>query len=273
MLDILKDKTALIRHIMGTLHEKVEPHEIFSDDDFNRQKSAGVLLLLGPGPNGQHVSGEPCLILNKRSLKVKQPRDLCFPGGSIAPRFDATLATLFALPIASLGRWPYWSRWKHDEPRAAKSLALLWATGLRESLEEMRLNPFGVKFLGPLPPQNLIMFRRRIYPLAGWVQNQKRFSPNWEVEKIIYIPLRELLNPTGYGRYRLKMQLTDDKNSSTSTRDFPCFQFRDNGVLEILWGATFRITALFLEYIFEFKPPDPETLPVIEGRLDRTYLS
>ncbi len=273
MLEILKDRAALIRHIMFTLQEQNGPKSIFADGGLNRQITAGVILLLGPKPGHGALSGEPCLILNKRSLKVKQPGDLCFPGGRIAPRIDATLAAVLSLPLASLGRWPYWLRWKRDNRRAASFLALLWATGLRESLEEMRLNPFGVRFLGPLPPQNLVMFRRRIYPMVAWNQRQKRFFPNWEVEKIIHIPLRELMDSTRYGRYRLEIELPADDNPSTSVRDFSCFQYPDNGTTEILWGATFRITMLFLEYIFGFKLPDPNTLPVIQGRLDRFYLS
>ena len=273
MLDYLNNTTDLIDHLVRTLNEKTGPDKIFRDGSLNHQTSAGVILLLGKGPTRKHFSNEPCLILNKRSSKVRQPGDLCFPGGSIAPRFDAALAAALALPITPLGRWPYWSRWKRNDLRAARSLALLWATGLRESLEEMRLNPFGIKFLGPLPPQNLVMFRRRIYPLAAWTHSQKRFFPNWEVEKIIHIPLKALLNPTSYRRYRLEMQLPADDQQSTSIRDFPCFEFQHKGDREVLWGATFRITVQFLEYIFGFKLPDPTTLPVIEGRLDSTYLS
>lgn len=270
---ILNNTSALVDHIIRTLHDRVDPHKIFSDGGLNPQTSASVLLPLGPGSNRRRPTAGPCLILNKRSLKVRQPGDLCFPGGSISPRFDATLAAVLSWPLNSLGRWPYWPQWKRDAPREASSLALLWATGLRESLEEMRLNPFGARFLGPLPPQNLIMFRRRIYPVAAWIPRQKRFFPNWEVEKIITLPLRELLNPVNYGRYRLEVKLPSDENPSKSIRDFPCFQLEDDGEVEILWGATFRITLLFLEYIFGFKLPDPETLPVIEGRLDRTYLT
>ena len=41
---------------------------------------------------------------------------------------------------------------------------LLFAASIRESFEEMGLNPFGVQFLGPLPPQRLVMFHREIFP-------------------------------------------------------------------------------------------------------------
>jgi 8-oxo-dGTP pyrophosphatase MutT (NUDIX family) len=273
MPTILNDETALVRRIIRVLNAQVEAKEVFSANGVNRQTGAGVLLLLGARRDNEHGSGEPCLILNKRSRKVRQPGDLCFPGGSISPRIDVPLAKLFSLPITSLGRWQYWPQWKCTHPRAARLLALLWATGLRESLEEMRLNPFGAKFLGPLPPQSLVMFQRKIYPLVTWVQRQQRFFPNWEVEKIIYIPLREMLDPANYRRYRLRMQITDAAESSPSTRDYLCFRFQKNSAIDILWGATLRITLLFLEYIFNFHPPALETLPIIEDRLDQNYFT
>ena len=137
----------------------------------------------------------------------------------------------------------------------------------------MRLNPFGVRFLGPLPPQSLVMFQRVIYPMVAWVQRQKRFFPNWEVDKIVYIPLRDLLNPANYRRYRLCIQTRANEQSSNLGQDYPCFRFQTDSDKEILWGATYRITTEFMEYIFGFKPPDLETLPVIEGILDQNYLT
>jgi hypothetical protein len=273
MLPILNDKTALIRRIIRRLHERTDAAKVFSDYEMNRQTGASVLLLLGLERGKKNRSGKPCLILNKRSLKVRQPGDLCFPGGSITPRLDAPLAKLFSLPITSLGRWRYWSHWKRVHPQTARLLALLWATGLREGLEEMRLNPFGAKFLGPLPPQNLVMFQRKIYPMVTWVQRQQRFFPNWEVEKILYIPLQELLDSANYRCYRLHMKIPAEADPSNLTRDYPCFRFQNSSGIEILWGATFRITALFLEYIFHFQPPALETLPVMEGCLDQNYLT
>jgi hypothetical protein len=273
MLQILNDKTALLRRIIRRLHERTDAAKVFSDSELNRQTGASVLLLLGLERGKKNRSAKPCLILNKRSLKVRQPGDLCFPGGSITPRLDAPLAKLFSLPITSLGRWPYWSHWKRVHPQSARMLALLWATGLREGLEEMRLNPFGAKFLGPLPPQNLVMFQRKIYPMVTWVRRQQRFFPNWEVDKILYVPLQELLNSANYRCYRLHMKIPADAEPSNLTRDYPCFQFQNSSGIEILWGATFRITALFLEYIFHFHPPALDTLPIIKGRLDQNYLT
>jgi hypothetical protein len=273
MQRLLSNDQTLIRHIIRVLNEQAGQNSVFPDQSVDRATAAGVLLLLGPRINKKNNRVEPCLILNKRSQKVRQPGDLCFPGGSITPGLDSSLAKLFSLPITSLGRWPYWSQWKRTHPQAARLLALLWATGLRESLEEMRLNPFGARILGPMPPQSLVMFQRKIYPIVTWIQRQKRFYPNWEVEKILYIPLRELLEPANYRRYRLRMKTAAAGEPAPLTRDYLCFRFQNKTDNEILWGATFRITSIFMEYVFGFKPPGLEDLPVVEGSLDRTYLT
>ncbi|CAB1061720.1 hypothetical protein D1BOALGB6SA_6495 [Olavius sp. associated proteobacterium Delta 1] len=273
MQQLLANDTTLVQHIIRVLNVQAGQNNLLSAQSIDAEAAAGVLLLLGPRGNNKNSHTEPCLILNKRSLKVRQPGDLCFPGGSVTPRLDSHLAKLFSLPATSLGRWKYWSQWKYAHPQTARLLSLFWATGLRESFEEMRLNPFGVKFLGPLPPQPLVMFRRVIYPMVAWVQRQKRFFPNWEVDKIVYIPLRELLDAANYRRYRLCLQTRANEQSSNSGQDYPCFYFQTDGDAEILWGATYRIATLFIEYIFGFKPPILESLPIIEGRLDHNYLT
>ena len=272
MLDFKNDKRALIRHIKQALYERIQREPIFPEGDVDWATAAGVLLPLGHSSAKIRSSGEPCIIFNKRSTKVKQPGDLCFPGGSMAPRLDAQLARIFSLPIASLGRWKFWNDWKKCRSREAKLMALFWATSLRESFEEMRLNPFGVTFLGPLPPQSLVMFQRKIYPLAAWIGRQRRFFPNWEVEKIVHVPIGDLLNPANYGRYRLKIGTNPHPNSSDLMRDFPCFRYLADDTYEVLWGATYRITTLFLEYVFDFRPPVHNKLPIFRGNLDKNYL-
>ena len=273
LAQLLDDKTALIKHITRVLHERSNRVLIYPSAKADRLRSAGVLLLLGYKSRTGKGPGQPCLILNKRSSKVRQPGDLCCPGGSVAPILDPLFARLLVLPMASLGRWKYWRRMKKNRSLEARSLALFWATGLRESFEEMRLNPFGVRFLGPLPPQSLVMFRRTIYPMVAWVTRQKRFSPNWEVEKIVEMPLKDLLNPANYARYRLCLEAPGDGEPLETMRSYPCFRYDSDAETELLWGATFRITAVFLDFVFGFKPPDIESLPVVEGVLDKNYLT
>jgi hypothetical protein len=267
---LLQTPDALRQHIIGRLDAHNSHQSIFNLEEVDRRTVSAVLFLLGRYPGKGRFSDQPCLILNKRSAKVRQPGDLCCPGGRISPRLDAGLAALLRLPKSPLARWQHWQRWRRERPRQAGWLRLLLATGLRESVEEMRLNPFGLTFLGPLPAQSLVMFNRVIYPMAVWVTGQKRFYPNWEVEKIVCIPLHILFDPAKYARYRLRIQ-----NSSAGgiLNTFPCFRYEKDGEAEILWGATYRITIGFLKRVFDFEPPDMHSLPEIHGRLDASYLS
>ena len=268
--ELLQKPDALRQHIIRRLDALNSLQTVFDLETVDRRSVSAVLFLLGRNPDTGRLSGQPCLILNKRSEKVRQPGDLCCPGGQISPRIDAVLAGLLRLPMLPLISWPYWSRWRRKQPRQAGWLRLLLATGLRESLEEMRLNPFGLTFLGPLTAQPLVMFKRVIYPMAVWVSRQKRFYPNWEVAKIICIPLHDLFNPAKYARYRLRIE---NPSTEQMINIFPCFRHEKDGATEILWGATYRITIGFLKQVFGFQPPDMHSVPEIHGRLGKSYLS
>ena len=273
MLKLLEDSSALIDHLLHVLNDRGGCEDFFPKGISGFSSTSAVLLLLGLHRDNFRASPEPCLVLNKRSRRVKQPGDLCFPGGRITPHSDFYLSKILGLPLFPLARWPYWQRWRNLRQGECRRLALLLAASLRESFEEMRLNPLLVKFLGPLSPQRLEMFNRVIYPMAGWINGQKRFFPNWEVEKIVYIPLKELLNADGYACYRLQMGTGRDNRERGMTQDFPCFLHQNRDEREVLWGATYRITTLFLELVFGFSPPQMETLPVICGSLDENYLT
>ena len=266
----MEDPQNLIQHITGVLSEMGWREGLFPKA-VSRSTAASAVLV----PLAQHVqdglSPEPCLVFNKRSSKVKQAGDLCFPGGRISPRLDGYLSKLLNLPHSPLTRWPYWPRWRGQRPEDARRLARLLVTSLRESFEEMRLNPLGVRFLGPLPSQPLVMFERVIYPMVGWINHQRRFFPNWEVEKLIHIPLNRLLAPDSYARYRLQFQFHPEGNPMGTPQDFPCFLHRDGDEAEVLWGATYRITMVLLKVVFAFEPPDMASRPVVHGSVDEGY--
>lgn len=269
MQHFLHDNIALIQQITDTLDAEISREQDLPLPAVNFSTASSVLFLLGRHPH----SAQLCLILTKRSLKVRQPGDLCCPGGSIAHRRDAFLSNLLKLPFLPLGRWSHWKFWCQRNAQAARTLAILLATGLRESFEEMRLNPLGVRFLGLLPPQSLVMFDRVIYPLVAWVHRQQRFYPNWEVEKIIFIPLQELLRSENYARYCLNSGSGTNRNQTLHATDFPCFRHTYKGETEILWGATYQITCTFLKSIFDFSEPDWVSLPVVNGTLSDNYLT
>ena len=269
IMQLLNDNIRLIQKVTRSLNERQAHYNRWPLSGLNFATSSSVLLLLGQCPESSQI----CLILNKRSEKVRQPGDLCCPGGGILPRTDWLLSNIIKLPFMPLTRWSYWKKWRRHDPNTARELAILLATGLRESYEEMRLKPLGVRFLGVLPTQSLVMFDRVIYPLVVWVHRQQRFYPNWEVEKIVYIPLQELLKPGNYARYRLNSGSDSKRNQTLHATDFPCFRHTQGEETEILWGATYQITATFLKTIFDFSAPDWSALPVVNGTLGDNYLT
>lgn len=141
---------------------------------------SAVLFPVGPKCEDSDHPGEPCLILNKRSRKVKQAGDLCCPGGSVSWQTDLILSKLLTFPFSPLTKWSFWKKCRAHDPKDARKLAVLYATSLRESFEEMRLNPLGVRFLGVLPAQQLMMRNRFIFPMGRVGQEAKTFFPELE---------------------------------------------------------------------------------------------
>lgn len=267
----LLDTAALPQEIMAALNRVPCKDPAFPPHSLDVRHSSAVLFLLGELDPADGRAPEPCLILNKRSLRVRQPGDLCCPGGGIAPGKDALLAGLLNLPGSPLRRWPHWRSWRRACPAQASRMARLLATGLREAFEEMRLNPLRVAFLGPLRPQPLRMFRRMIYPMVVWVPRQQHFTPNWEVAAVVRIPLRLLLQKPHYARCRLQLNTSGSEAEDARKTDFRCFVLPSNPAPERLWGATFRITMDFLKRVWEFEPPPRISLPLVHGRLDAAY--
>jgi hypothetical protein len=235
--------------------------------------ASSVLFLLGhlAGPAGQ--SRRTCLVLNKRSSKVRQPGDLCCPGGTVEHRLDPLLSQLLFIPGSPLTRWAHWRKFRRRWPDQARMLPLLLAAALREGWEEMRLNPMGLSFLGVLPAQRLLLFQRVIHPMVAWINTQTRFLTGCEVERIVAVPLSSLLNPAHYAVYRPCVPAGVRERFNHVPRDFPCFLHEEDGHIELLWGATYRIVERFLELVFEFRPPDPSRLPLIPGVIDENYMS
>ena len=241
--------------------------------DFNDLNRLSVVLLpIGNWAPTARQSSEPCLILNKRSHRVKQPGDICCPGGGVEFNTDAMLSRLLRLPAFPLWRWRHGNAWRQEHPRELARLRLLLTTALREAWEEMRLNPLAVSFLGSLPPEELVMFRRRILPLVVWVSGQRRFYPNWEVERVVRMPVRTFLNPHRYIRYRLIMPAAAGAKGGERL-DFPAFRFDSAEGTEILWGATYRMAMRFLNQVLGYSAPGHDTLEVVEHKLPRQYMT
>ena len=270
---LLHDSARLKTHISQALYTCGEDGPAKQDAIHNSSEASAVLFLLGEKHGSKDTAPEPYLILNKRSANVKQAGDLCCPGGGISLPRDARLGRLLTLPGSSLTRWSFWKSQKKKGPENTRTLALLLATSLRESYEEMRLNPLRVTFMGALPVQLLNTFGREIHPMVGWASPQRRYALNSEVDSVVWIPLRKLLDTDNYARTRFSMDTIPENTDHLNYNDYPCFLHRHRDESEILWGATFRITMIFLETVFGFRPPAVKSLPLVHGILNRNYLT
>ncbi len=259
---LLQHTTSFLTHITEVLGQNIS---VLDDSHVNSPTASAVLFLIGES----RPSGSPWLILNKRSQQVRQPGDLCFPGGGPSPRVDTVLARLLSLPGFPFSRWQ--ARVGYRFPGKSNLMAQLLATCLRESFEEMRLIPLGVRFLGPLPPRRLVLFDRIIYPMVGWVKYQKYFRINGEVEKLIYIPIKKLLNPDNYACFRIRYPSGLSVNMDQKKQVLPCFVHQKEGIHDILWGATYWIVMTFLLQVFGFVPPEINTRRKIDSHLSPAY--
>jgi 8-oxo-dGTP pyrophosphatase MutT (NUDIX family) len=234
------------------------------------RRAAGVLLPLlfredFPGGNGQFV-----FQLIKRSSLVPQPGDLSLPGGMLHPVLDHLLRPMLIHGPFPILRGAARTYALHQQASSFRLITLFLTNALRESWEEIRLSPARVRFLGPLPTYSLTLFRRTIFPLAGFVENSGPPRPNREVEKIVEIPLSSFYREDLFGCYRI------DASDSTGHRSlqYPCLIHRDSGgAEEVLWGATFHIIISFLEIVMDYRLPEWRNGPVIVRSLRPDYLT
>lgn len=237
--------------------------------------AAGVLLLLRwrDNANGDRSApGEFSFELIKRSTRVAQAGDLSCPGGMLHRVFDPLLSRIVrgGLIPTLRGAAGRYARARGDDSYRAVSLFL--ANALRESWEEMGLNPCNITFLGPLPCYSLVLFRRTIFPLVGVVRNDWRARPNYEVDKVVEIPLRAFFAKENYACFAI--QASPDLVPQDDPRVFPCLVHRDaEGVEEVLWGATFNIIMQFLSIVFDFTLPDFAGARTVRRTLRPEYLT
>jgi len=270
--DLVFDAAALRERVISVLSTRGNLENVFRNIDCTGARTSSVLLLLAQTAPVEGGVPEVCIILNKRSKEVQQPGDLCCPGGAVE-NFDRFLSRLLSFRGSSLSKWPCWDELKTGQHENARFLSLLYAASLRESWEEMRLNPFGLTFLGPLPAECLVFSGRVIHPLAAWVPRQEEFTLSREVERIVRFPLRALLNPFNYATYRMNVPPHLEWRFGGTGVDFPCFIYNIGGRAELLWGATFRIVTLFVQMIFGFQIPDIKRLPLVPATVGDEYVN
>jgi len=151
-------------------------------------------------------AGEYYLIFTKRTQKVNYHKgQISFPGGGY-----------------------------HQEDKT------LSVTALRESFEEIGLNPQDVEILGELDDAATITSNYIISPFVALIPYPYEFSINEdEVEEIIHVPLAALLNQTSF---RQEQHLFHGQ-------PFTTYFYEYNG--KIIYGATAGILKLFLDLVFE----------------------
>jgi len=120
----------------------------------------------------------------------------------------------------------------------------LLETALRETFEEIGVEPEKIKIIGKLsqlyiPPSNFL-----VEPFVGYTDIKPKFIADpVEVSEIIFVDLEELLNESSFQHKEIISRNLKIK--------VPCYFINE----KIIWGATSMILSEFLEVI---KPDKPE---------------
>ena len=145
-----------------------------------------MLIALADGPSGAEV------LLTRRSRHLRNHQgEISFPGGRLDP-----------------GETPV-------------------AAALREAHEEVGLDPSTVDLIGELEHLNTVVSRSYIVPIVGRLPATLPLHPaTEEVERVLWLPLAELVRPDTYRSERWGRTPTD--------RLLHFFELDD----ETVWGAT-----------------------------------
>jgi len=279
---LLRDRDGFSSRVMEALAR--EPVDYLGQFEFiDRQRrsqdrwgAGGVLLPLFFREEQIPVNEPPghyVLLLSKRSKNVQQPGDLCAPGGGIHPRMDWLLGKLLEIGLFPGVRSPGFAMARRRGKRIYRKLLLLLGNALRESWEELRLSPFNVEFLGPLPAYRLTHRPWIIFPLVGRVTHCWKARLNWEVDKIVSIPLEDFFHRGNHAVYSLEVPESLVDQGIPNPWEFPCFIHQEGRGEEILWGAPFEIIRTFFRMVFDFSFPVPDQRRVIRRPLASNYLS
>lgn len=281
-LSLLQDREGLRQKVIESLSR--EPVDYVAKFEFihgHRKGRAvwsggGVLLPLYFREDRNHrgeESGQYVFLLSKRSENVQQPGDLCAPGGGIHPFIDSLSEMLLQFGLLPGVRGPALERARSRGKQTYEKILFLLGNALRESWEELRLSPFNVEFLGPLPTYCLQSRRWIIFPLVGRVKRSWKARFSWEVDKIVSIPLELFFQPENYGVYSLEVPEKLVAQGIPNPWEFPCLIHREDEEEEILWGATFKVIQTFFKIVFDFSFPPAETGRVIHRPLASNYLT
>ncbi|OIP87186.1 MAG: hypothetical protein AUK24_09830 [Syntrophaceae bacterium CG2_30_49_12] len=237
-------------------------------------QAAGVLLLLHFRKNHERPEkqeGEFTFQLIKRSAAVAQPGDLSCPGGFLQRFLDPLLRPFVTSGFVPILRGDALTYARKRDAETFRVMTLFLTNALRESWEEIKLSPWNVIFLGPLPTYSLTLYRRTIFPLVGFVKNPWPIRLNSEADRVVEIPLKSFFEEGNYGLYTV--EVSDQSRSNCEESSYPCFIHKDDkGGEEILWGATFNIIVNFLQAVLDYKLPDMHAKKMIKMTRHPRYL-
>jgi 8-oxo-dGTP pyrophosphatase MutT (NUDIX family) len=281
-ISVVNDQEGFRIHVVSALTR--QPVDYLAELDFidkrrkRRRKWAGGAVLLPLYFRGERnpegtTCGHYAFLLSKRSNSVQQPGDLCAPGGGIHPFLDSLLGRLLRFGLLPGIRGPGFALAKGEGKLIYGKILFLLSNALRESWEELRLSPFNVEFLGPLPTYRLRHRPWIIFPLVGRVRHCWKPKLSWEVDKIVSIPLGKFFDPANFAVYSLEVPENITTQGIPNPWEFPCLVHKENGGEEILWGATFEIIRTFFKIVFDFSFPIPDKRKVVRRPLPLNYFS
>lgn len=192
-------ESALMKELPGIkAHKALMPDGRLSFHNKTDKTDASVLLLIYPDIN-KHES----IVFIKRSVyNGHHSGQISFPGGKQEP-IDSTFEI----------------------------------TALRESQEEIGINPKDIRLIGQLTDLYIPVSNFLVHPFIGYMPKIPNFIlDKKEVDYIIEFPLKDLLN--------LKIKQMQ-KEFMGKTRIIPYFSVKN----EIIWGATSMILNEFIQII------------------------
>jgi hypothetical protein len=251
--ELVSDKIGFSKHIISRLDaldlDFVDKMVLIRQQNRERRgwSASGVLVPL----EFDQVQKEYVIILNKRSAYVQQPGDLCCPGGGMNHRSDRILGYLLTKHLIPQKWARPFQRLSRLTGQEREIFAVILASILRESWEEMRLNPCNVEYLGGLPTQQMQNFPKFIFPVVGMIRHSWKSRLSWEVERILRVPVRSFLELDNYAIYSQKIPYPLKEKVGLDRWELPCLVIGREGSEEILWGATFKILLHFLHLVMD----------------------
>jgi 8-oxo-dGTP pyrophosphatase MutT (NUDIX family) len=191
-------RVALLAAGLGPTHLDIAP----ADDPEGRTLAAGLVLLYPfnlaspDGPTGAHGASAPHLVLTQRTTALRRHSgQISLPGG----RYDVEDGSLLR-------------------------------TALRETDEELGVNPADLTIWGRLEPEHIVASHYALAPFVAFTPRRPIFVPApAEVAEVIDLPLAHLLDPASIEEEVWEFQ--------GSERRVCFYRYGEHKI----WGATARI--------------------------------